>query len=269
MAGALFAGMASDVLGSGLSSLINAGAGAINQKIDFDNNRKLQEASFQFSSNLQQASFKHDQDMLQAQIEATKKLQQEMMRVKQSMLLEGGFSETDAARGAINAPMTKVLDWSGTRYWAPEARTTTYNAGRFSTPQSSGAPSGRANLRAATPARGSSSNTPSISSTATSVYSNQTTSTRLGSTAGSGTSVSSLPSTARTRSWVEDQNRNLSPFMRGAHNISFVTPPLSRSSSQGTVSTVPKEILDSWTSAFNTHRQPLFAHIRKRGESRV
>ncbi|BAG70444.1 VP2 [Norovirus Hu/GII-4/Aomori2/2006/JP] len=265
MAGAFFAGLASDVLGSGLGSLINAGAGAINQKVEFENNRKLQQASFQFSSNLQQASFQHDKEMLQAQIEATKKLQQEMMKVKQAMLLEGGFSETDAARGAINAPMTKALDWSGTRYWAPDARTTTYNAGRFSTPQPSGALPGRTNLGAAVPARGSSS-TPSNSS---SVYSNQTASTRLGSTAGSGTSVSSLPSTARTRSWVEDQNRNLSPFMRGAYNISFVTPPSSRSSSQGTVSTVPKEVLDSWTGAFNTRRQPLFAHIRKRGESRV
>nr|AKE07101.1 capsid protein VP2 [Norovirus GII] len=267
MAGAFFAGLASDVLGSGLGSLINAGAGAINQKVEFENNRKLQQASFQFSSNLQQASFQHDKEMLQAQIEATKKLQQEMMKVKQAVLLEGGFSETDAARGAINAPMTKALDWSGTRYWAPDARTTTYNAGHFSTPQPSGAPLGRANLRAAVPTRGSSS-TSSNSSIATSVYSNQTASTRLGSTAGSGASVSSLPSTARTRSWVEDQ-RNLSPFMRGAHNISFVTPPSSRSSSQGTVSTVPKEVLDSWTGAFNTRRQPLFAHIRKRGESRV
>nr|AGK25909.1 VP2 [Norovirus Hu/GII-4/Taoyuan/CGMH59/2012/TW] len=268
MAGAFFAGLASDVLSSGLGSLINAGAGAINQKIDFENNRKLQQASFQFSSNLQQASFQHDREMLQAQIEATKKLQQEMMKVKQAMLLEGGFSETDAARGAVNAPMTKVLDWSGTRYWAPDARTTTYNAGRFSTPQPSGALPGRVNPRTPTPARGS-PNTSSNASTATSLYLNQTVSTRLGSTAGSGTNVSSLPSTARTRSWVEDQSRNLSPFMRGAHNISFVTPPSSRSSSQGTVSTVPKEVLDSWTGAFNTRRQPLFAHIRRRGESRV
>nr|WHW97615.1 VP2 [Norovirus GII] len=268
MAGALFAGMASDVLSSGLGSLINAGAGAINQKIDLENNKELQQASFQYSSNLQQASFQHDKEMLQAQIEATKRLQQEMMKVKQAVLLEGGFSETDAARGAINAPMTKALDWNGTRYWAPNANTTTYNTGHFSTPQSSGALSGRFNPRIPTPARGS-SNTSSNASATTSVYSNQTVSTRLGSTAGSGTNVSSLPSTARTRSWVEDQNRNLSPFMRGAHNISFVTPPSSKSSSQGTVSTVPKEILDSWTGAFNTRKQPLFAQLRRRGESRV
>nr|ATN23699.1 ORF3 [Norovirus GII]ATN23702.1 ORF3 [Norovirus GII] len=269
MAGAVIAGLASDVLSSGLGSLINAGAGVINQKVDFENNRKLQQDSFQFSSNLQQASFQHDKEMLRAQIEATQKLQQGMMEIKQAMLLKGGFSETDAARGAINAPMTKVLDWNGTRHWAPNARTTTYNAGGFSTPQPSGASPGRTNLRATVPARGSSSSKLSSTSTATSVYSNQTVSTRLGSSAGSGTSVSSLPSTARTRSWVEDQNRNLSPFMRGALNTSFVSPPSSKSSSQGTVSTVPKEILDSWTSAFNTHRQPLFAHIRKRGESRV
>nr|QFX67174.1 VP2 [Norovirus GII] len=267
MAGAFFAGLASDVLGSGLGSLINAGAGAINQKVEFENNRKLQQAAFQFSSNLQQASFQHDKEMLQAQIEATQKLQQGMMKVKQAMLLEGGFSETDAARGAINAPMTKALDWSGTRYWAPDARVTTYNAGRFSTPQPSGALPGRTNLRATLPTRGSSSVT--SASSATSVYSNKTVSTRLGSSAGSGTSASSTPLTTRTRSWVEDQNRNLSPFMSGALNTSFVTPPSSRSSSQGTVSTVPKEILDSWTGAFNTRRQPLFAHVRRRGESRV
>ncbi|BAS30246.1 VP2 [Norovirus Hu/GII.4/Akita5/2009/JP] len=255
MAGAAVAGLASDVLSSGLGSLINAGAGVINQKVDFEHNRQLQQASFAFSNNQQQASFQHDKEMLQAQIEATKKLQQGMMKIKQAMLLEGGFSATDAARGAINAPMTKALDWSGTRYWAPDARTTTYNAGRFATPLPSGASPGRANPRATAPARGSPS-TPSNASTATSVYSNQTVSTRLGSTAGSGTSVSSLPSTARTRSWVEDQNRSLSSFS-------------SRSSSQGTVSTVPKGVLDSWTGAFNTRRQPLFAYIRTRGESRV
>nr|QPJ59054.1 VP2 [Norovirus GII] len=268
MAGPFFAGLASDVLGSGLGSLISAGAGAINQKVEFENNRKLQQASFQFSSNLQQASFQHDKEMLQAQIEATQKLQQELMKVKQAVLLEGGFSTTDAARGAINTPMTKALDWSGTRYWAPDARITTYNAGRFSTPQPLGALPGRTNPRVPASARSSPSSL-SNAPTATSVYSNQTASTRLGSSAGSGAGVSSLPSTARTRSWVEDQNKNLSPFMKGALNTSFVTPPSSRSSNQGTVSTVPKEILDSWTGAFNTRRQPLFAHIRKRGESRV
>nr|CAA54135.1 unnamed protein product [Caliciviridae] len=268
MAGAFFAGLASDVLGSGLGSLINAGAGAINQKVEFENNRKLQQASFQFSSTLQQASFQHDKEMLQAQIEATQKLQQDLMKVKQAVLLEGGFSTADAARGAINAPMTKALDWSGTRYWAPDARVTTYNAGHFSTPQSSGALTGRTNSRVPAPAR-SSPSALSNAPTATSLHSNQTVSTRLGSSAGSGTGVSSLPSAARTRSWVEDQNRNLSPFMRGALNTSFVTPPSSRSSSQSTVSTVPKEIVDSWTGAFNTRRQSLFAHIRKRGESRV
>ncbi|ACT76143.1 VP2 [Norovirus Hu/GII.4/CHDC2094/1974/US] len=268
MAGSFFAGLASDVLGSGLGSLINAGAGAINQRVEFENNRKLQQASFQFSSNLQQASFQHDKEMLQAQIDATQKLQQGLMQIKQAVLLEGGFSAADAARGAINAPMTKTLDWSGTRYWAPEARVTTYNAGHFSPSQPSRTPSGRISSVTSASVR----NSPSLSSkssTATTVYSNQTVSTRLGSSAGSGTSVSSLPSASRTRSWVEDQNRSVSPFMRGALNTSFVTPPSSRSSNQSTVSTVPKEILDSWTGAFNTRRQPLFAYIHKRGESRV
>nr|AGL98417.1 VP2 capsid protein [Norovirus Hu/GII/T091/TN/1976]QPJ59087.1 VP2 [Norovirus GII] len=263
MAGAFFAGLASDVLGTGLGSLIGAGAGAINQKVEYENNRKLQQASFQFSSDLQQASFQHDKDMLQAQIKATQKLQHDLMRVKQAVLLEGGFSPTDAARGAINAPMTKVLDWSGTRYWAPGARVTTSNAGQFSFSQPIREPSGRT-----APARSPANRASSVSAPS-STLSNQTTSTRLGTSAGSGASVSGSSSASRVRSWVEGQNRSLSPFMDGALHTSFVTPPSSKSSSQGTVSTVPKEVLDSWTGAFNTHRQPLFAHVRRQGESRV
>ena len=103
MAGAFIAGLAGDVFTNTVGSLVNAGANAINQKVDFENNKYLQNASFN-----------HDKEMLNAQIEATKRLQADMIAIKQGVLTAGGFSPTDAARGAINAPMTKVLDWNGT-----------------------------------------------------------------------------------------------------------------------------------------------------------
>lgn len=259
MAGAFIAGLAGDMLTSSVGSLVNAGANAINQKIDFENNKQLQSASFQ-----------HDKEMLQAQVNATKQLQSEMIALKQGVLAAGGFSPTDAARGAIGAPMTKVLDWSGTRYWAPNSTKTTGYSGQFtSSPVHMPSPS----VPQSKPAKPKSPGSPSSSS---SVYSMSTQLTSLISGSSSNassastklTNLSSGSSQNRTAEWV-NQQRSLSPFMSGALNISHVTPPSSRASSSGTVSTVPKEVLDSWTSAFNTHRQPLFAHLRVRGESRV
>lgn len=259
MAGAFIAGLAGDMLTNTVGSLANAGANAINQKIDFENNKQLQAASFQ-----------HDKDMLRAQVNATKQLQSDMIAIKQGILTAGGFSPTDAARGAVGAPMTKVLDWSGTRYWAPNSTKTTSYSGQFTstpvhTPNLSSKP------------KTTSVRSPPPSSSSGSVYSLATQSTSLsgpssGSSASSAstqsTKLSSTSSMSRTIDWV-NQQRSLSPYMSGALNISHVTPPSSRASSSGTVSTVPKEVLDSWTSAFNTHRQPLFAHLRVRGESRV
>nr|ATE49952.1 capsid protein VP2 [Norovirus GII.17] len=259
MAGAFIAGLAGDMLTSSVGSLVNAGANAINQKIDFENNKQLQSASFQ-----------HDKEMLQAQVRATKQLQSEMIALKQGVLAAGGFSPTDAARGSIGAPMTKVLDWSGTRYWAPNSTKTTGYSGQFtSSPVHMSSP----NAPQSKPAKPRSL---APSSPSSSVYSMYTQSTHLTSGSSSNassastklTNLSSGSSQNRTAEWV-NQQRSLSPFMSGALNISQVTPPSSRASSSGTVSTVPKEVLDSWTSAFNTHRQPLFAHLRVRGESRV
>lgn len=120
MAGAFLAGLAGDAITSGVGSLINAGANAINQKVEYD-----------FNKQLQLASFKHDKEMLQSQVLATKQLQQEMMNIRQGVLSAGGFSPTDAARGAVNAPMTKILDWNGTRYFAPNSMKTTSYSGQF------------------------------------------------------------------------------------------------------------------------------------------
>ena len=121
MASAFLAGLAGDVITNGVGSLINAGANAVNQKVEYD-----------FNKQLQMASFKHDKEMLQSQVLATKQLQQEMMNIRQGVLTAGGFSPADAARGAVNAPMTKILDWNGTRYWAPNSMKTTSYSGQFS-----------------------------------------------------------------------------------------------------------------------------------------
>nr|AWR17433.1 VP2 [Norovirus GII] len=258
MAGAFIAGLAGDMLTNTVGSLANAGANAITQKIDFENNKQLQSASFQ-----------HDKDMLQAQVAATKQLQADMIAIKQGILTAGGFSPTDAARGAVGAPMTKVLDWSGTRYWAPNSTRTTGYSGQFT--------SAPVHMPTKTIQPTPVKRTQPLSSSSGSVYSLPTQSTALtkpssgpsvSSASTQSTKLSSVSSMDRTANWV-NQQRSLSPFMSGALNISHVTPPSSRASSSGTVSTVPKEVLDSWTPAFNTRRQPLFAHLRVRGESRV
>nr|ACT52404.1 minor structural protein [Norovirus Hu/CHN42973/CZ05] len=256
MAGAFLANLAGGVASNGIGSLINAGANAINQKVEYD-----------FNKQLQSASFAHDKEMLQAQIQATSQLQRDMMAIKQEVLTAGGFSHADAARGAVGAPMTKLIDWSGTRYWAPNSMRTTGYSGTFTsqappqfTPYSKGAgkqsPSG-----AVSPSISSGSSVSSLRTQSTSLPSNRTMITQS-----SGLSSSSR---FRTSDWVRSQNERMSPFMDGALHTAFVSPPSSRASSSGTVSTVPKEVLDSWTPMFNTHRQPLFAHLRRRGESQI
>ncbi|AII73772.1 VP2 [Norovirus GII/Hu/JP/2000/GII.P12_GII.12/Saitama/KU16] len=259
MAGAFIAGLAGDIVTNGIGSLVNAGANAINQKVDFENNKQLQ-----------QASFNHDKEMLQAQVQATKQLQADMIAIRQGVLTAGGFSPTDAARGAVNAPMTQVLDWNGTRHWAPGATKTTAFSGGF-TNASHARTVDLTKKTPATPAPASVSRPSSIASTVSTRSTLVSGSSNPSSSARSSSSVSSQPtsSSSRTSEWVRSQNRALEPYMRGALHTAYVTPPSSRASSNGTVSTVPKEVLDSWTSAFNTRRQPLFAHLRRRGESQV
>nr|AJW67369.1 minor structural protein [Norovirus Hu/GII.P22/GII.5/Kaohsiung/12-AV-1/2012/TW] len=258
MAGAVIAGLAGDVLSNGLGSLINAGANAINQRAEFDFNRQLQ-----------QNSFNHDKEMLNAQIQATKQLQADMIAIKQGVLAAGGFSPTDAARGAVNAPMTQALDWSGTRYWAPGSMKTTSYSGKFVSMN----PVRQVEFPQPKKSAAIPSSASSVSSGRTN-FTNSTQSTVVSTSSVSPSRGSSAPSTlsratTRTSNWVEEQNRNLEPYMRGALQTTFVTPPSSRASSNGTVSTVPKGVLDSWTPAFNTRRQPLFAYLRKKGESQV
>lgn len=42
MAGAFIAGLAGDIVTNSIGSLVNAGANAINQRVDFENNKQLQ-----------------------------------------------------------------------------------------------------------------------------------------------------------------------------------------------------------------------------------
>nr|AAT73593.1 minor structural protein [Norovirus NLV/BUDS/2002/USA] len=254
MAGAFIAGLAGDVLSNGLGSLINAGANAINQRAEFD-----------FNQQLQQNSFNHDKEMLQAQIQATKQLQADMMAIKQGVLTAGGFSPAISQGRCKRAHDTSArLEWHkvlGTKFHENNIlfRKIHINhsnkTGRFQHTQtrpSSGSSVASYSTQSSRPT--------SITTAGSSTTSNSTRSTNLPSTVSRATS--------RTSEWVRDQNRNLEPYMRGALQTAFVTPPSSRAS-DGTVSTVPKGVLDSWTPAFNTRRQPLFAHLRKRGESQA
>nr|AAK84677.1 minor structural protein [Human calicivirus NLV/VA97207/1997] len=257
MAGAFIAGLSGDVLSSSVGSLVNAGANAINQNVEYNFNRQLQEASF-----------RHDKEMLNAQIAATTQLQRDIMAIKQGVLSAGGFSPTDAARGSIGAPMTKILDWNGSRYWAPNSTRTTGYSGTFT---SQGVRQVFQPVQSI-PNPSTLKNSPKAPSSVSSFNTQSTQSTKLSnSTAGVSSSRSSRTTRllSRTSEWVRGQNERLSPFMSGALQTTFVTPPYSKSSSVGTVSTVPKEVLDSWTPVFNTRRQPLFAHIRRRGESQT
>nr|AAT12446.1 unknown [Norwalk virus] len=258
MAGAFIAGLAGDVLSNGIGSLINAGANAINQKAEFDFNRQLQ-----------QNSFNHDKEMLQAQVQATKQLQADMIAIKQGMLTAGGFSPTDAARGAVNAPMTQALDWSGTRYWAPGAMRTSSYSGRFLSTTPTRQVEFPQRKSAAPSSAGSNYSGSSRSTASTTLGSSASSSSRISPSTHSSLVSDTSSSRSRTSDWVREQNRSLEPFMHGALQTAYVTPPSSRASSNGTVSTVPKGVLDSWTPAFNTRRQPLFAYLRPKGESRV
>nr|AUA18029.1 VP2 [Norovirus GVI] len=263
MAGQFFANLGADLLSNGLGSLVSAGANAINQKIEFDYNQQLQSNSFQ-----------HDKEMLEAQVGATKRLQAEMIAIKSAALRAGGFSDADAARGAIGAPMTKLVDWNGTRYWAPGAMKTSSYSGQLTSQAVVLRPQSSARVtrgpQSAPKAQAPVSETWSMSSGSFGQpqASNSTKSTTVPASSTSSAGTVSRAS-QRTREWVEEQGAR-APFHEGALRTAFVTPPpstISGSTSTDGVSTVRGSLLDSWTPAFNTHRQPAFAFIRRRGES--
>ncbi|UGA85773.1 VP2 [Norovirus GVII] len=217
-----------DILTNSLSSLAQAGSQSI-----------LQQNEFQYNQALQQNSFQHDKAMLAAQVQATKELQGAMIGIKRQALLAGGFSDTDAARGSIGAPMTKLVDWNGTRYWAPGAMSTTTFSGTptpiLRTPRSFQTTSPKA--------------PPSLysSSWGAPQASRSTVTSRVSSSSLGSQSLGTVSS----RSTV-------GPFLPGSLRIA---PSPSLSSSVSSVSTVNQSLLDSWKPS--TRRMPLFANLRR------
>ncbi|ACV89841.1 VP2 minor structural protein [Norovirus dog/GVI.1/HKU_Ca026F/2007/HKG] len=261
-----------DVVTNSLSSLAQAGAQSI-----------LQHNEFQYNQALQQNSFLHDKEMLAAQVQATKDLQGAMLGIKHQALLAGGFSNTDAARGSIGAPMTKLVDWNGTRYWAPGAMSTTTFSGT-PTPILRGPPVPLPSRQSAPSLYSSSWGAPQASRTT--VTSRLTPSSRgsLSSTGDGGgtmTSASSLGTWSSIR--TPEPPRVVEPFLPGSLRIapspsvssvgsvstvnqslvdSWKPPPRARSSvSSGSVSTVDLAVLDSWKPS--SRRMPLFFNLRR------
>nr|AZS32954.1 VP2 [Norovirus GIV]AZS32957.1 VP2 [Norovirus GIV] len=260
MAAAMAAGIAGDLLGSVVNGLVGAGANAINQSVEFGYNQALQSNSFQ-----------HDKEMLAMQMAATRQLQNDLIGVREQALRRGGFTDSDAARGAVGAPMTKLVDWNGTRFSAPGAMQTSAYSGRFASqvtprqrvqvPQVQAASTGPASVR---------DESDGLSTTSSSwgqpVASNSTSSTSL-----SRSSSSSVSSSDRVSSWVSEQNQ-LAPFHRNALRLTWGSSDsgsVKSLSSISSVSTVDGAILDSWTPAFNLQRQPFFARFHPRGSSNV
>nr|ALQ12261.1 small basic protein VP2 [Norovirus cat/GVI.2/TE/77-13/ITA] len=262
MAGAFFAELGGNILANGIGSLIGAGANAINQRVEFEYNQQLQSNSFQ-----------HDKDMLAAQVAATKHLQQAMIGVKQDVLRQAGFTDADAARGAIGAQMTRMVDWNGTRYYAPNAMRASGYSGMATNQlvfsrRPAAAPEASTVSKPETsrvvPGDAQSAGTGSWEQ----LQASRTTRSATLTSRSADTSTYSRAS-RRTQEWVEQQKAR-APFTEGALRTAFVSPPQSTMSSpplSDGASTVRGSLLDSWTPAFNTHRQPAFAFIRRRGES--
>nr|AWV14077.1 VP2 [Norovirus GI] len=209
MAQAIIGAIAASAAGSALGAGIQAGAEAA-----------LQSQRYQQDLTLQQNSFKHDKEMIAYQMEMSNNLLAKNLNTRYSLLQAGGLSSADAARAVAGAPVTRIVDWNGTRIAAPNSSATTLRSGGFMT----------------VPMPFSSK-------------------TRAPSTSGSigMTNPNYGDTMSRVSSWVQSQNssvRSVSPFHRGALQTVWVTPPGSTSSSS--VSSVPR--------FFNTDRLPLFAN---------
>ncbi|AWI67139.1 VP2 [Bat norovirus] len=240
MLGASVAGALSGSLGNSISN-------SISQSQQFQNNKALQENSF-----------KHDFEMLNAQVTSSAKLAEAQLKIRRDLLLAAGYTPTDAARGAAGLQTTRLLDWNGTRYFAPQAAITSQYTGNFTPVPVS--PKGKAKPPVVRP-------TPRAPSLASSgswgqpMASNSTLSSRLSTSSGSRSSRPSLPP-----SWYTGSSRSLEPFAPGALQTAFVTPPGSVSSrastrsSASTVSTVDERLLTSWK-PFNLRNQPGFTRF--------
>lgn len=246
MLGASVAGALSGSLGNSISN-------SISQSQQYQNNKALQENSF-----------KHDFEMLSAQVASSAKLAEAQLKVRKDLLLAAGYTPTDAARGAAGLQTTRLLDWNGTRYYAPQAAITSQYTGGFTpvplpTREKTKPPATRVASRAPSLASSGSWGQP--------VASNSTLSSRLSTSSRSRSSRPSLP-----QSWYTGSSRSLEPFGPGALQMAFVTPPGSVSSrastrsSASTTSVVDERLLASWK-PFNLRNQPGFTRFHPRGSS--
>lgn len=181
--GAIAASAAGSILGAGIQAGAEAG---------------LQAQRYQQDLQLQQNSFKHDKEMLGYQVQASNALLAKNLNTRYALLQAGGLSSADAARAVAGAPVTRIVDWNGTRIAAPTSNTTTLRSGGFM----------------AVPI-------PLSSKTKQPVMSGQDNPNYAAS------------SISRTASWVQSQNsmRSVSPFHSDALRTVWVTPPGSSSTS--------------------------------------
>nr|AHW99833.1 minor structural protein [Norovirus Hu/GI.5/Siklos-HUN5407/2013/HUN] len=198
MAQAIIGAIAASAAGSALGAGIQAGAEAA-----------LQSQRFQQDLTLQQNSFKHDKEMMSYQVEMSNALLAKNLNTRYALLQSGGLSSADAARAVAGAPVTRIVDWNGTRVAAPNSSVTTLRSGGF--------------MSVPIPVQ------PKQKSPTTSGFNNPA----YGETM------------SRVSSWVQSQNssRSVSPFHNSALRTVWVTPPGSTSSSS--VSSVPMGVFNT------------------------
>lgn len=250
----VFGMIASAIGGSLAGSLGNSVTNSISQAQQFEYNKTLQERSFQ-----------HDKEMLDAQVRTSEELAKRQLNLKYNMLRAGGYTATDAARGALGAPTTRVLDWSGTRNYAPEAAKTSsfsggflpsYNLSKNTKPISRAKQNSRPASLASSTSWGQPQASLSTGSTGLSSLSS-----RPSPSSGPGSRRPSLP-----QSWYTGSSRSLSPFAPGALQLTYTSSRSSSSSGTSAASTVDERLLSSWK-PFNLRNQPGFTRFHPRGSS--
>lgn len=200
MAQAIIGAIAASAAGSALGAGIQAGAEAA-----------LQSQRFQQDLTLQQNSFKHDKEMMSYQVEMSNALLAKNLNTRYALLQSGGLSSADAARAVAGAPVTRIVDWNGTRVAAPNSSATTLRSGGFMSVPIPIQPKQK-------PSTISGFNNPAYGETM-----------------------------SRVSSWVQSQNssvRSMPPFHSSALRTVWVTPPGSTSTSSS-VSSVPMGVFNT------------------------
>lgn len=215
MAQAMLGAIAATAAGSAVGAGIQAGTEAA-----------LQHQRFQQDLTLQSNTFKHDKEMLAMQVEASTSLLQNSLNTRYNLLTQAGLTSADAARAVAGAPVTRVVDWNGTRIAAPLSTATTLRSGGF--------------MSVPVVYRGAKTEQQKLTGFSNPNYE-------------TGSSV------LRTSQWVSSQNSmrsSVAPFHPNALRTTWVTPPGSSSTSTiSSVSSIPR--------FFNTERLPLFANNKR------